>query len=597
MPSSINIRYFLWALLAIALLVNYQMWTREFPPSPPGAASASSASQAAPANLGGSAPTVGAAATPAGSGPAATGAASSAPTTNAAAGSGTVAAAAASPASSTGTGSVAAANTAALSVTATAPSVNIVTDVLDLQVSLVGGDLTRAALLAYRQQKSGPPVPVRLLNTDSATSLFELQGGLAGTNGESAPTHLARYTSAVQSLRLMPGQDQLTVPLTWTDGHGLTVTKTLTLHRGSYAIGVSYRVDNASGKPWSFAQYSQILRYDTPLHRSYFNPSSYAYKGPAIFDGSKFEKIGYQKGPLLDQPVRDGYLAALQPYFVASIVPPMQQTYRYTIQGEGVEFLLKAVGPTEIVPAGHTTSVRNTLFVGPKLQSQLDLVHPRMDLVADYGRLTFLAKPLFWLLAHVEAGIGNWGFAIIIVTFLLKLLLYPLSETSYRSMAKMKALSPRLTNLRETFKDDKEKLNRAMMELYKKEKVNPLAGCLPMVIQIPVFFAWYYVLRDSVELRQAPFLFWINDLSARDPFYVLPLIMAVAMYVQTKLNPQVGDPTQQKLMMFMPVAMSATFAFFPAGLVLYYVTNTILGVLQQLNINRRFGTATPHAKR
>jgi YidC/Oxa1 family membrane protein insertase len=401
----------------------------------------------------------------------------------------------------------------------------------------------------------------------------------------------------VQTLRLMPGQQQLTVPLTWTDGHGLTVTKTLTLHRGSYQIDVAYRVDNAGSGPWSFAQYAQILRYNEPLHRSYFNPSSYAYKGPAIFDGSKFEKLNFQKGEMLDQPVRDGYLAALQPYFVAGIVPPMGESYRYTLQGQGDEFLLKAVGPTQVVPAGATTTVRNRLFVGPKLQSQLDLVHPRMDLVADYGRLTFLSKPLFWLLEHVQAGIGNWGVAIIIVTFLLKLLLYPLSETSYRSMAKMKALAPRLTNLRETYKDDKEKLNRAMMELYKKEKVNPLAGCLPMVIQIPVFFAWYYVLRDSVELRQAPFLFWINDLSARDPWYVLPAIMAAAMFVQTKLNPQVGDPMQQKLMLFMPVAMSATFAFFPAGLVLYYVTNTILGILQQWNINRRFGAVSAHAKR
>jgi len=581
MSFATNIRFFLWALLAIALAMNYEMWSREFPPLPPGS---TSTTQSAPANLGNSAPTVGAPSTA----PAAP-AAAAAPAASKARVAGARAAA--------GSGSVAAANTAALSATATAPSVSVVTDVLKLQVSLVGGDLTRAQLLAYPQEKGSANVPVQLLNTGSAMSLFELQGGLAGTHGEAAPTHLARYSSPVQTLRLMPGQDQLTLPLTWTDGKGLTVTKTLTLHRGSYEIGVAYRIDNASGKPWSFAQYAQILRYNTPLHRSYFNPSSYAYKGPAIFDGSKFEKLNFDKGPALDQPVYDGYLAALQPYFVASIVPPMMQTYQYTLQGQGDEFLLKAVGPTQVVPSGATTTVRIRLFVGPKLQSQLDLVHPRMDLVADYGRLTFLSKPLFWLLAHVQAGIGNWGFAIIIVTFLLKLLLYPLSETSYRSMAKMKALSPRLTNLRATYKDDKEKLNRAMMELYKKEKVNPLAGCLPMVVQIPVFFAWYYVLRDSVELRQAPFLFWITDLSARDPWFVLPAIMAVAMFVQTKLNPQVGDPMQQKLMLFMPVAMSATFAFFPAGLVLYYVTNTILGILQQWNINRRFGTLPAHAKR
>jgi YidC/Oxa1 family membrane protein insertase len=596
MPFTTNLRFFLWALLAIALATNYAMWSREFPPAPPTPTTVGSA-HPAPGNLGNSVPTAPTAGSP-GTTPAAP-AAGGAPAAGVPAAPAAPAAAngAAAGGAATVAGAVSAANTAALSVTATAPSVNVVTDVLDLQVSLAGGDLTRARLLAYPQQKGVANAPVQLLNSDAATSLFEIQGGLAGTSGETAPTHLARYTSPVRSLRLLPGQNELTLPLTWTDGRGLTVTKTLTLHRGSYVIDISYRIDNAGSKPWSFAEYAQILRYNAPLHRSYFNPSSYAYKGPAIYDGAKFEKLNFEKGGPFDQTVRDGYLAALQPYFVASIVPPMAQTYRYTLQGQGDEFLLKALGPTQTVAAGAMLSVQNRLFVGPKLQSELDQIHPRMDLVADYGRLTFLAKPLFWLLAHVQAGIGNWGFAIIIVTFLLKLLLYPLSETSYRSMAKMKALSPRLTNLRETYKDDKEKLNRAMMDLYKKEKVNPLAGCLPMVIQIPVFFAWYYVLRDSVELRQAPFLFWINDLSARDPWYVLPAIMAAAMFVQTKLNPQVGDPTQQKLMLFMPVAMSATFAFFPAGLVLYYVTNTILGILQQWNINRRFGVASARAKR
>jgi YidC/Oxa1 family membrane protein insertase len=212
-----------------------------------------------------------------------------------------------------------------------------------------------------------------------------------------------------------------------------------------------------------------------------------------------------------------------------------------------------------------------------------------LSLVADYGQLSVLAKPLFWLLEHVHGIVGNWGFTIIIVTLLLKLLFYPLSEASGRSMAKMKALAPRLNTLRETYKDDREKLNRAMMELYQREKVNPLAGCLPMLIQIPVFLAFYWVLRDSVEIRQAPFMLWINDLSARDPFFVLPAIMAGAMFVQYKLNPQVGDPMQQKVFMFMPLAMSFTFAFFPAGLVLYWVTNTILSILQQWNINRRIG--------
>jgi YidC/Oxa1 family membrane protein insertase len=565
-----NIRIVLWVLFGMALLLNYQMWSREFAAPPPAPAAAH---QPAP-SLGGSAPTANA--PPSSSGAPGTSLPSAAPAVAAAS-----------------SGALAAASSTA-ATTATVPSVELRTDVLDLQISLLGGDLVGAKLPTYPQAKNEPNNPVQLL--DDHPPVFEVQGGLAGTSGESAPTHLARFSSPTRELSLAPGQNQVTLPLTWTDGHGVTVTKTLTLHRGSYAVDVAYHIDNASGMPWSFAPYTQILRDNQPLHRSYFNPGSYGYKGPAVFDGTKFEEINTQK-QTLDTPVHDGYLAALQPYFVVAIVPPATQTFRYTLQAQGNEFLLKATGPTQRVPAGGMATVQDTVFVGPKVQSLLDKVHPRLDLTADYGRLTFLAKPLFWLLDKVHDLIGNWGFGIIIVTALIKLVLYPLSEASYRSMGKMKTLAPRINNLRETYKDDREKLNRAMMDLYKKEKINPLAGCLPMLVQIPVFFAWYYVLRDSVELRQAPFVFWINDLSARDPYYVLPLIMAVAMWVQTKLNPPVGDPTQQKMMTIMPLAMSATFAFFPAGLVLYWVTNTVLGILQQWNINRRMAAATSRARR
>ncbi len=586
---STNLRFVLWALFVMALLVNYQMWTREFPapvrpaPAPSVGSSAGTSATAPPPSLGSSAPTANA---PAG-GPAAgsTGAAASsaAPATVGA------------PATAA-SGSLANAGSAAVSAETNAPSVQLHTDVLDLTVSLIGGDVTGARLLAYPQQKSQPNDPVQLLQTGSP--VFEVQGGLAGTDGEAAPTHLARYTSAAHDLTLAPGQNTLSLPLTWSDGQGVTVTKTITLHRGSYVIDVSYHVDNASGAAWSFAPYAQILRYNVPPHHSYFNPSSYAYKGPAYYDGKRFEKINFQKGPMLDIPVRDGYLAALEPYFVAAVLPPSDQSFQYTAQSQGDEFLLKAVGPTQAVAAGGMASVSDRLFVGPKLQSRLDMIHPGLALVADYGAFTILAKPLFQLLELVERLFGNWGWAIIFVTFLIKLVLYPLSETSYRSMAKMKTLAPRLSSLRETYKDDKEKLNRAMMDLYKREKINPLAGCLPMIVQVPVFFAWYYVLRDSVELRQAPFLLWINDLSARDPYYILPAFMAAVMFVQTKyFNPPQADPTQQKLMMFMPVAMSATFAFFPAGLVLYYVTNTVLGVLQQWNINRRAQVIASRARR
>lgn len=585
MSRNINLRYILWALFAMALLVNYQLWVREFPPrlqprSSQGAAG-SSATSGTPASLGNSAPTANAPATSAPAAPSNAG--------------GTANPTAAASSAVLGSALTASGN-AASSAAANAPSVHLISDVLNLSVSLIGGDLVGAQLLDYPQQKNEPNHPVALL--DPMFPVFEVQGGLAGSSGESAPTHLARYQSASDRVVLAKGQDTLSLPLTWSDGRGLTVTKTFTLHRGSYVIDVAYHIDNASGQPWSFAPYAQILRYNTPVRRSYFNPSSYAYKGPAYYDGKRFEKINYQKGGTLDMTVRDGYLAALEPYFVAAILPPANQSFRYTLQSQGDEFLLKAVGPTQVVAPGAMATVSNQLFVGPKLQSRLDKIHNGLALIADYGAFTLLAKPLFQLLELVERVFGNWGWSIIFVTFLIKVVLYPLSETSYRSMAKMKTLAPRLNVLRETYKDDKEKLNRAMMDLYKREKINPLAGCLPMIVQIPVFFAWYYVLRDSVELRQAPFLLWINDLSARDPYYVLPAVMAATMFIQTKyFSPPSGDATQQKLMLFMPVVMSATFAFFPAGLVLYYVTNTVLGVLQQWNINRRAEANAARARR
>jgi YidC/Oxa1 family membrane protein insertase len=574
MPKTFSLRLALWALLGMALLLNYQMWTHDYAQvaatAPPGASAAPAAS------LDSTVPTA------PGAGTADTG----------------TAAVAAPPAATAGAAAGAAADSthglvahALVADSPSAPSVHVVTDVLDAQVSLAGGELRRVDLLAYPLAKNTPDIPVRLLNRDAPDSLFVLQSGLAPVNDEFAPTHQALYSSDAHELRLQPGADELKLALQWSDGHGVTVTKTLTFHRGQYQIGLEYQIQNGSAAPWSFAPYTQILRYNVPVERSYFRPDSYAFKGPAIYDGTKYQKFDIQKNPVLDQSIKGGWLAALQHDFVAAIVPPADAAYRYQLQTQGNEFLLKAQGPTQVVPAGAGASTQETLFVGPKIQTQLDAVQSHLDLVADYGTLRIIATPLFWLLDHVHSLVGNWGIAIIIVTMLLKLLFYPLAEASGRSMAKMKALAPRLNTLRETYKDDREKLNRGMMELYKREKVNPLAGCLPMLIQIPVFLAFYWVLRDSVELRQAPFILWINDLSAKDPWFVLPAIMAVAMFIQYKINPQVGDPAQQKIFMFMPLAMSFTFAFFPAGLVLYWVTNTVLSILQQWNINRRIEAA------
>jgi len=257
---------------------------------------------------------------------------------------------------------------------------------------------------------------------------------------------------------------------------------------------------------------------------------------------------------------------------------------------------LSTAGPAFSVAPQSGSRWTETLFVGPKLQAQLETTGPRLDLVADYGMFTLLAKPLFWLLEQAHTWVNNWGGAIILITLLLKLLFYPLSEASGKSMAKMRVLGPRIKNLQDTYKDDREKLGRAMMELYKREKINPLAGCLPILLQMPVFLAFYWVLLESVEMRQAPFAFWIQDLSARDPFFVLPVIMAGAMFVQYKLNPTPPDPIQAKVFMILPIVMSATFAFFPAGLVLYWVTNTLLTIAQQWNINRRIEAEAKKAR-
>jgi len=350
-----------------------------------------------------------------------------------------------------------------------------------------------------------------------------------------------------------------------------------------------YDVENAGANAWRAASYAQILRNDPPVETSMFSVESYAFQGPAFYDGVKYEKLDREDAEdrALARDIQGGWIAGMQHHFVTAIVPAGSASYRYTLKTDGNQYLLSTTGPSVTVAPGSGATFEETLFVGPKLQAQLEKTGPRLDLVADYGVLTLLAKPLFWLLEQAYKLTTNWGWSIVLITLLLKLVFYPLSESSGKSMAKMRVLGPRMKNLQETYKDDREKLGRAMMDLYKREKINPLAGCLPILIQMPVFFAFYWVLLESVEMRQAPFAFWIQDLSSRDPFFVLPVIMAGAMFVQYKLNPTPPDPIQAKVFMILPFIMSATFAFFPAGLVLYWVTNTLLSIAQQWNINRR----------
>jgi YidC/Oxa1 family membrane protein insertase len=562
MPT-VNLRTILWLLLAVVLFLNYQRWQLDYPATPAPAPGATSAAPSAP--LDSTAPT---------------------PPPSASVPASTQPGAAAAPSATSSSVSVTAA-----AASASAGKVRVVTDVLDLDVSLVGGELDRADLLPYPVEKDQPNVPVRLLNHDSPDSVFVVQSGLEGINGAIAPTHQALYTAPASEVRLAPGQNEVTLPLSWTDGHGVTVTKTYTFRRGQYALGLDYRIANDADGPWSFAPYTQILRNNPPVETSMFHVDTYSFKGPAFYDGTKYAKLNFNKGATLDQNITGGWIAALQYHFVGAVVPNGDEPYHFQLRKQGTEFLLSATGPAHTVASRGIATVGETLFVGPKLQKQLEQAGPSLYLVTDYGWLAILARPLFWLLDHVHALVGNWGFTIIIVTILLKLLFYPLSEASGRSMAKMKALGPRITHLRETYADDREKLNRSMMELYQREKINPLAGCLPMLVQFPVLLAFYWVLRDSVEMRQAPFIFWIHDLSSKDPLFILPIIMAAANFLQFKLNPQMGDPAQQKVMMFMPLVMSVMFMWFPAGLVLYWVTNTLLSIAQQWNINRRIEQA------
>jgi YidC/Oxa1 family membrane protein insertase len=562
----------LWLALAAILFLNYEAWMRDYPAPNLAATSAAAADGSAQTNtLGNSVP----GALPAAAGTAATDTANA----NAMSGGGVPPA-----------GAPAAADIATAAAAAgrdTGAPLHVVTDVLDVGINLKGGELDRADILKYPLHKDAPNVPVRLLNDDAA-DLYLLQTGLTGSPGEAAPTHLALWQSAETSYVMPAGADELRVPLTWTDGHGLTVTKTFTFKRGQYAIGLTYEVQNDSPTPRSLAYYAQFLRHWVHASRSYFDVETYSFKGPAVYDGTKTEdlKVENEADSKYSQTVTNGWIASLQHHFVAAIVPAPGQADKIQLQVRGQQYLLSTTGPMVTIPAGGKAEFSEKLFIGPKLQSQLAATAPNLERTVDYGKLTVLAHPVFMVLVWVHGLVGNWGWSIIIVTALIKLLFYPLSQASGRSMAKMRAVAPRMKQIQESYKDDREKLGRAMMELYKKEKINPLAGCLPMVVQIPFFISFYWVLLESVEMRQAPFMLWINDLSSRDPFFVLPLLMGGAMFAQFKLNPAPPDPMQAKIMQFMPLVMTGMMAWFPSGLVLYWLTNTVLSIVQQWRVNQ-----------
>jgi len=470
----------------------------------------------------------------------------------------------------------------------TAPTISVTTDVFNIQISTQGGTLQGATLSKYPVEKDRPDEPVRLLDTAGRTYGL-IESGVRAADGAAEATHLEVFTAPRSSYELGDA-DELVVPLTWTDASGLKVEKRYRFTRGGYAIGLEQTVTNESATEWRGAEYVRIKRRSQEVERSMFNVDSYSFDGPIIYDGDKSEKL--KRDDLLDDgrygyTAQQGWFGSIEHHFLRAVVPTPGVDYKFDVAVVGDVATSSAIRRSLVsVAPGDSQTFTTTLFVGPKLQQQLEEIDESLKLTVDYGWLTIISQPLFWLLSVVYGFVANWGVAIIVVTFLIKLAFYKLTESSGRSMAKMRNLQPRMKALQDRYKDDRQALSQAMMDLYKREKVNPAAGCLPILIQMPFFLAFYWVLLESVEMRQAPFALWITDLSTRDPYFILPLIMGVAMFTQQKLNPAPADPVQAKVMQVMPIMFTVFFAFFPSGLVLYWVTNTLLSIAQQWKVNK-----------
>jgi len=462
----------------------------------------------------------------------------------------------------------------------------VTTDVLELEINTRGGTIQKATMLEYPVAKDRPDEKVKLLNTEPGDH-GAIRSWLRSANGAATDANTL-YEASARNFDL-GDQDELVVSLTMTDASGLSFEKRFILTRGSYAIALQQDVRNNSETTWRGDQVTQLQRRSYEQERSMFDVDSYSFDGALVFYGDKAEKI--KRKELLDEePLNftsdNGWYASIQHHFLTAIVPTVGSTHIFQVRIDGNNLTASVISAAQAVAPGESASFDETLFIGPKLQSQLDELHPKLKLSVDYGWLTILSQPMFWLLSWIHGFVGNWGWSIIGVTILIKLAFYKLTEASGRSMAKMREIQPRMKALQERYKDDKQALSQAMMDLYKREKVNPAAGCLPILIQMPFFLSFYWVLVESVEMRQAPFALWITDLSSRDPFFILPLIMGAAMLFQQRLNPAPADPVQARVMQIMPIMFTGFFAFFPSGLVLYWVTNTLLSIAQQWKINK-----------
>lgn len=474
--------------------------------------------------------------------------------------------------------------------------VHVKTDVFDIEIDTIGGDIRRVALLDYPVDVNKDPSPVVLMN-DKSGLFFISQTGLLASSKESAyaPDHNVSYKIDKFSYEL-GGQSELKVPLTWTSDDGkFTLTKIYTFYPGKYEIGVEHEITNNSDIAWQGHLYRQLQRTDIEQESMFLK----TYTGGMIskeVDG--FEKIDFPE--MLDENLSrantGGWISMIQHYFAGVWILPNNSAENYYTRVSDKNttdphYIIGSISPAKIVNPEKTIVLKDTLFIGPKLQTQIKKLTPGIDSVVDYGFLSVIAHPIYWLLEKIQSVVNNWGWSIIILTIIIKALFYKLSAASYRSMAHMRKVTPRLKAIQEQFKDNSAEKNKAMMELYKKEKINPLGGCLPIVVQIPVFISLYWVLLESVEMRQADFMLWLNNLSAPDPYYVLPLIMGISMFVQQKLNPAPMDPVQAKVMMMLPFIFTVFFAFFPSGLVLYWVVNNLLSITQQWYITRSIENA------
>ncbi len=477
-------------------------------------------------------------------------------------------------------------------------TVTIETDVLRAEISTLGGDLVRLELLRHvgTVDKDRPLV----LFERSGSRTYVAQSGLIGNN---LPNHRTAFTVVPGPRRLEQGADELQVKLTAPVSERVSVEKIYAFRRGSYVVDVSFRVNNAGAAAVTPFAYYQLVRDGEPPEG---DPAMlHTYTGAAVYtDADKFRKISFsdiaKDKSGLPKTATDGWIGIVQHYFVGALVPEGDVSREfYAKQLDKDLYSTGVIVPVGTIEPGAEKAVTTRLYAGPQEQEALAKLAPGLDLVVDYGWLTVIAVPLFWVLQQFHKLSGNWGVAIILLTVLVKGIFYPLSAASYRSMAKMKAVTPRLQKIKEMYGNDRQKLHQAMMDLYKTEKINPLGGCLPILIQIPVFIALYWVLLASVELRNAPFALWIKDLSVADPYFVLPLVMGATMWIQMKLNPTPPDPIQARVMQIMPIAFTVFFLFFPAGLVLYWLVNNVLSIAQQWHITRSMekAAAAAHAKR